>query len=228
MVIRVRVPGFEPGISPPQGEVLTTILHTPGEAGYRSLYLSHAKRALYHLSYIPGYYTHTPSDFKIQITHAPRTLSRSRPHRTHPVTVPRLSWPMRAPKRTAQPSLGPNALARPRLLPTPAQLSLVIKAAADTRTTPAESLHQLQHVSESSWTDHRGRRIDPVSDLADCFCTCLTRRGPFGRSSADGGRCRRRPTMSRRVPQSHDAIPDLAGGSGRGTRIRVCISAECW
>ena len=57
--IRVRVPGFEPGISPPQGEVLTTILHTPGEAGYRSLYLSHAKRALYHLSYIPGYHTPT-------------------------------------------------------------------------------------------------------------------------------------------------------------------------
>jgi hypothetical protein len=26
---------------------------TDGEAGYRSLYLSHAKRALYHLSYIP-------------------------------------------------------------------------------------------------------------------------------------------------------------------------------
>ena len=49
----MRVPGFEPGISPPQGEVLTTILHTPGEAGYRFLYLSHAKRALYHLSYIP-------------------------------------------------------------------------------------------------------------------------------------------------------------------------------
>ena len=47
------MPGFEPGISPPQGEVLTTILHTPGEAGYRSPYLSHAKRALYHLSYIP-------------------------------------------------------------------------------------------------------------------------------------------------------------------------------
>ena len=53
---RVRVPGFEPGISPPQGEVLTTILHTPGEAGCRSLYLSHAKRALYHLSYIPDYH----------------------------------------------------------------------------------------------------------------------------------------------------------------------------
>jgi len=50
---RMRMPGFEPGISPPQGEVLTTILHTPGEAGYRSQYLSHAKRALYHLSYIP-------------------------------------------------------------------------------------------------------------------------------------------------------------------------------
>ena len=49
----MRMPGFEPGISPPQGEVLTTILHTPGEAGYRSPYLSHAKRALYHLSYIP-------------------------------------------------------------------------------------------------------------------------------------------------------------------------------
>ena len=58
MGIRVRVPGFEPGISPPQGEVLTTILHTPGEAGYRSLYLSHAKRALYHLSYIPEYCNH--------------------------------------------------------------------------------------------------------------------------------------------------------------------------
>ena len=58
----MRVPGFEPGISPPQGEVLTTILHTPGEAGYRSLYLSHAKRALYHLSYIPTlpHVTHTP------------------------------------------------------------------------------------------------------------------------------------------------------------------------
>ena len=50
---RMRMPGFEPGISQPQCEVLTTILHTPGEAGYRSQYLSHAKRALYHLSYIP-------------------------------------------------------------------------------------------------------------------------------------------------------------------------------
>jgi len=29
-----------------------------GEAGYRSLYLSHAKRALYHLSYIPRITTH--------------------------------------------------------------------------------------------------------------------------------------------------------------------------
>ena len=49
----MRMPGVEPGMSPSQGEVLTTILHTPGEAGYRSQYLSHAKRALYHLSYIP-------------------------------------------------------------------------------------------------------------------------------------------------------------------------------
>jgi hypothetical protein len=49
----MRLPGFEPGISRPQREVLTTILQTPGEAGYRSLYLAHAKRALYHLSYIP-------------------------------------------------------------------------------------------------------------------------------------------------------------------------------
>ena len=49
----MRMPGFEPRISRPQREVLTTILHTPGEAGYRSQYLSHAKRALYHLSYIP-------------------------------------------------------------------------------------------------------------------------------------------------------------------------------
>ena len=47
------MPGVEPGISRPQREVLTTILHTPGEAGYRSQYLPHAKRALYHLSYIP-------------------------------------------------------------------------------------------------------------------------------------------------------------------------------
>src|SRR5215471_11720736 len=56
----MRMPGFEPGISQPQCEVLTTILHTPGEAGYRSQYLSHAKRALYHLSYIP-ITDHTPS-----------------------------------------------------------------------------------------------------------------------------------------------------------------------
>ena len=72
MSIRVRVPGFEPGISPPQGEVLTTILHTPGEAGYRSLYLSHAKRALYHLSYIPRYHAHSDAHdtFSLRTTHA--------------------------------------------------------------------------------------------------------------------------------------------------------------
>lgn len=54
----VRRPRFELGISQPQCEVLTTILHPPGEAGYRSQYLAHAKRALYHLSYIPM----SPSD----------------------------------------------------------------------------------------------------------------------------------------------------------------------
>ena len=65
------MPGFEPE-SPPQGEVLTTILHTPGEAGYRSLYLSHAKRALYHLSYIPGYRTraYTHNTYSLHTTHA--------------------------------------------------------------------------------------------------------------------------------------------------------------
>ena len=46
-------PGFEPGSSRPQREVLTPILWRPGDIGYRSRYLSHAKRALYHLSYIP-------------------------------------------------------------------------------------------------------------------------------------------------------------------------------
>ena len=54
----MRLLGVEPRISRPQREVLTTILQTPGEVGYRSLYLPHAKRALHHLSYIPiPYYT---------------------------------------------------------------------------------------------------------------------------------------------------------------------------
>ena len=57
------MPGVEPGMSPSQGEVLTTILHTPGEAGYRSQYLSHAMRALYHLSSIP-FENHTPPHFR--------------------------------------------------------------------------------------------------------------------------------------------------------------------
>jgi len=83
MNIRVRVPGFEPRISPPQGEVLTTILHTPGEAGYRSLYLSHAKRALYHLSYIPGYHIHTHNTNKIQFTDTPRAPNHILPYHTH-------------------------------------------------------------------------------------------------------------------------------------------------
>ena len=50
---KVPSPGFEPGSSRPQREILTTILRWPGEIGYRSRHLSHAKRALYHLSYIP-------------------------------------------------------------------------------------------------------------------------------------------------------------------------------
>lgn len=60
------MPRVELGISQPQCNVLTTILHAPGEAGYRSQYLAHAKRALYHLSYIPitciqtNTTTHTP------------------------------------------------------------------------------------------------------------------------------------------------------------------------
>jgi hypothetical protein len=46
-------PGVEPGSSRPQREVLTVLLYRPGDIEYRSRYLSHAKRALYHLSYIP-------------------------------------------------------------------------------------------------------------------------------------------------------------------------------
>ena len=61
--VGMRMPGVEPGMSPSQGEVLTTILHTPGEAGCRSQYLSHAKRALYHLSYIP-FENHKPPHFR--------------------------------------------------------------------------------------------------------------------------------------------------------------------
>ena len=53
--IKMPWPGFEPGSSRPQREVLTPILSRPGDAGYRSRYLSHAKRALYHLSYTPWY-----------------------------------------------------------------------------------------------------------------------------------------------------------------------------
>ena len=50
----VRLPRIELGIPQPQCNVLTTIPQAPGEAGYRSQYLAHAKRALYHLSYIPA------------------------------------------------------------------------------------------------------------------------------------------------------------------------------
>ena len=34
-------------------KILETFSKNSGDAGYRSPYLSHAKRALYHLSYIP-------------------------------------------------------------------------------------------------------------------------------------------------------------------------------
>jgi hypothetical protein len=56
MTKKVPSPGFEPGSSRPQREILTTILRWPGDIGYRSRHLSHAKRALYHLSYIPFMY----------------------------------------------------------------------------------------------------------------------------------------------------------------------------
>jgi hypothetical protein len=75
------MPGFEPGISRPQREVLTTILHTPGEAGYRSQYLSHAKRALYHLSYIPM--PHIPSPSQIQTRFTPEHKQNNNTHNTH-------------------------------------------------------------------------------------------------------------------------------------------------
>ena len=37
-----------------QGQVVKSDTKTFGDGGYRSPYLSHAKRALYHLSYVPG------------------------------------------------------------------------------------------------------------------------------------------------------------------------------
>jgi hypothetical protein len=86
---RMRMPGFEPGISPPQGEVLTTILHTPGEAGYRSQYLSHAKRALYHLSYIPiqNYTHHQPNKFALSWHQKyAHTTNKNTKHATHHTT----------------------------------------------------------------------------------------------------------------------------------------------
>ena len=36
------------------GQVMKSETKTFGDGGYRSPYLSHAKRALYHLSYVPG------------------------------------------------------------------------------------------------------------------------------------------------------------------------------
>lgn len=83
---RVRMPRVELGISQPQCNVLTTILHAPGEAGYRSQYLAHAKRALYHLSYIPitciqtHRQTQTP---RHTTTHTTHVTQRKAPHETY-------------------------------------------------------------------------------------------------------------------------------------------------
>ena len=56
-----RSPGFlllvkstEQPRCPPQTVADQTETKTFGDGGYRSPYLSHAKRALYHLSYVPG------------------------------------------------------------------------------------------------------------------------------------------------------------------------------
>ena len=81
------MPGFEPGMSPPQGEVLTTILHAPGEAGYRSQYLSHAKRALYHLSYIPIQSAMTSNTHKIA-HYAAHTNQHDPQTRMHATRIP--------------------------------------------------------------------------------------------------------------------------------------------
>ena len=97
---RVRMPRFELGISQPQCEVLTTILHAPGEAGYRSQYLAHAKRALYHLSYIPiqnthTLQTHTNASHSTNTTHAP---PRNDTHYTP--GLPALLRPIKPPQRS--------------------------------------------------------------------------------------------------------------------------------
>ena len=57
-----------------------------GEAGYRSQYLSHAKRALYHLSYIPTiththtHNTHIPTHKHHNTTHATTHTTRTNTH----------------------------------------------------------------------------------------------------------------------------------------------------
>ena len=99
---RVRVPRFELGISQPQCEVLTTILHTPGEAGYRSQYLSHAKRALYHSSYIPILAPQTPTKSNTHFTpqpHQTTTTAQHAPTRTTHTRLPAKSQ-LPAPKPT--------------------------------------------------------------------------------------------------------------------------------
>ena len=62
---KVPQPVFETGLPRPQRGVLTTILLRPGDIGYRSRHLSHAKRALYHLSYIPVMCKHNLFQFSV-------------------------------------------------------------------------------------------------------------------------------------------------------------------
>ena len=88
----MRLLGVEPRISRPQREVLTTILQTPGEVGYRSLYLPHAKRALYHLSYIPEFPFCRPP--LIHITN--QLTNQSKTSNSAPTNLSRRSlWPLR-------------------------------------------------------------------------------------------------------------------------------------
>jgi hypothetical protein len=56
-----------------------------GEAGYRSQYLSHAKRALYHLSYIPSHtYAHTHIH---KCTHSTITNTLTHTNTIHATTI---------------------------------------------------------------------------------------------------------------------------------------------
>ena len=75
-----------------------TVTEWNGEAGYRSQYLSHAKRALYHLSYIP-FTTHTlpHKNTKTQTTHDKQYLSK---HSHTIITYPSINLTIQQPIRT--------------------------------------------------------------------------------------------------------------------------------